>query len=205
MSVTSVERAFQLLRAVPTSDGTLSGLSRETGLPVATVSRLMSALEKAGAVLRNDEKVYRIGPALVELASSEPGPYDLLALATAHLSELAAQTNETAGVVEAVGTELVHLGQVATEHDVSVRDWTGFRVAAHSGAVGFVLMAFWDDAVLDEYLAGELEVFSPATMTDPEQIRTRLEVVRAQGWLWSTDEYALGVTTVAAAVLDREG
>ncbi|MCP4964702.1 MAG: helix-turn-helix domain-containing protein, partial [bacterium] len=101
MSVTSVERAFQLLRAVPTSDGTLSGLSRETGLPVATVSRLMSALEKAGAVLRNDEKVYRIGPALVELVSSEPGPYDLLALATAHLSELAAQTNETAGVVEA--------------------------------------------------------------------------------------------------------
>ncbi|MCP4958443.1 MAG: hypothetical protein GY925_04140 [Actinomycetia bacterium] len=99
----------------------------------------------------------------------------------------------------------MHLGQVATEHDVSVRDWTGFRVAAHSGAVGFVLMAFWDDAVLDEYLAGELEVFSPATMTDPEQIRARLEVVRSRGWLWSTDEYALGVTTVAAAVLDREG
>ena len=204
MTVTSVERAFLLLRAVPTSDGTLSGLSRETGLPVATVSRLMSALEQAGAVLRN-EKTYRIGPAVVELAGDDPAAYDLLALATSHLSALAAETHETAGIAEAAGTDLVHLGQIETDHDVSVRDWTGFRAPAHSGAIGFVLMAHWDRQLIDRYLLGDLEAFSPHTLTDPAAVRERLDQIRDQGWCWSTDEYALGVTTVAAPVFGRDG
>lgn len=204
MTVTSVERAFLLLRAVPASDGTLSGLSRETGLPVATVSRLMNALEQAGAVLRN-HKTYRIGPAVVELAGDEPAAYDLLALATSHLSALAAETLETAGIAESAGTDLIHLGQIETEHDVSVRDWTGFRAPAHSGAIGFVLMAHWDEPAIDRYLGLDLEAFSPHTLTDPGAIRDRLGAIRATGWCWSTDEYALGVTTVAAPVLDRDG
>jgi len=50
VSVMSVERAIQRLRAVPQSNGTPSGLSRETALSVATLPRLMAALEHIGAV-----------------------------------------------------------------------------------------------------------------------------------------------------------
>lgn len=211
MSVTAVDRAFALLRAVPLTDGTLSALSRETGLPVATVSRLMGTLEQAGAVSR-DGKVYRIGPTVLELAGIELSTFDLLSLASAHLNELLAMTEETAGIAEAVGSDHVHLGQVATTHDVSVRDWTGVRVAAHSGCIGFVMMAHWSDVEIDTYLASdgadgavELERFSPATLTTRAEIEPLLETVRRQGWLWTIDQYAIGVTTVAAPILDRHG
>ncbi|MDH3678383.1 MAG: IclR family transcriptional regulator [Acidimicrobiia bacterium] len=204
MTVASVSRAFQLLRAVPASDGTLSGLARSTGLPVATVARLMGTLEQSGAVLRTD-KVYRIGPTVIELATNEPAAYDLLAVANGYLGVLAAETDETAGIVQAVGDDHVHLGQVATEHDVAVRDWTGERVAAHSGCIGFVMMAHWPAAEVDRYLAGELPAFSPNTVTDPDQIRDRLAEVRRIGWLWTTGEFAPDVTAVAAPVLDRSG
>lgn len=204
MTVAAVDRAFRLLRAVPATDGTLSGLSRETGLAVATVSRLMSTLEQAGAVVR-DKKVYRIGPTVFELAHGEAQTYNLLSLATPHLDALVVETKETAGIAEPIGVDYIHLGQVAASHDVSVRDWTGFQVASHAGCIGFVLMAYWDRSVLDGYLARRLEAFSSSTVTDRGVIEDRLESIRADGWLWTTDEYAIGVTTVASPILDRDG
>ena len=204
MTVASVDRAFQLLRAVPLGDGTLSTLSRDTGLPVATVSRLMHTLESAGAV-RRDDKAYRIGPTIVELGTDEAAPYDLLSVAGGHLSELAAETNETAGIAESIGNDLIHLGQVQTEHDVAVRDWSGFRVGAHSGCIGLVLMAYWPKAQLDDYLASELEQYVELTVVDPDIIRTRITEIRSRGCLWTTDEYSQGVTTVAAPIRDRSG
>lgn len=204
VTVTSVERAIHLLRAIGESDGTLSGLSRHTGLPVATVSRLMSTLELAGAVLRVD-KTYRIGPVINELATSDTAAVDVLGVSMPHLDDLAALTNETAGIAQRVEHGYLHLGQVGTEHDVSVRDWTGFRGVAHAGCIGFVLMAYWAENDIDAYLERELEMFSEKTVTEPAAVRERLELIRTQGWLWTSDEYAQGVTTVAAPVFDRSG
>ena len=204
MTVVAVDRAFALLRAVPQTGGTLSELSRETGLAVATVSRLMGTLEQAGAVVR-ENKTYRIGPTMLALAGADVPTFDLLSLASGHLKALLSATGETAGIAESVGVDHVHLGQVATLHDVSVRDWTGVRVAGHSGCIGFVLMAYWDDAMVDAYFANDLEQFSPATLTTRATIEPLLETVRRQGWIWTVDQYAVGVTTVAAPVLDRDG
>lgn len=164
----------------------------------------MSTLELTGAVVRA-EKVYRIGPVITELASSDSAAADVLAVSMPHLDELAALTNETAGIAQRVEFGYLHLGQVATEHDVSVRDWTGFRGVAHAGCIGFVLMSYWERDEVDEYLGRDLEVFSANTLTDPKAIRDRLQQVRDQGWLWTSDEYAKGVTTVAAPVFDRNG
>lgn len=201
--VVSVLRAFELLRAVPEGDGTLSALARRTGLPMATVARLMGTLEQAGAVLRS-EKVYRIGPTLMELAGDEPAAQDLLAVAQPHLHHLASATDETAGVVQAMGSEYLHLGQVATAHDVAVRDWTGVQLPLHAGCIGFVVMAHRSAEAVAGYMAGELEAFSPLTVTDPKVVAERLAQVRQVGWLWTTGEYAPDITTVAAPVLDRE-
>lgn len=209
MTVASVARAFRLLRAVPETDGTLSGLARETGLPVATVSRLMETMEQAGAVSRGrgadgDPKAYRIGPAVIDLAGADSAPYDLLSLATTYLNAIVAETGETAGVAAPVGTDYVILGQVAAENDVSVRDWTGERTAAHAGCIGFVQMASWASGEIDAYLSQPLETFSSDTVTDRAQIEQRLQTVRSQGWFCTTDEYAVGVTTIAAPVFARE-
>ncbi|MEM7326481.1 MAG: IclR family transcriptional regulator [Actinomycetota bacterium] len=204
MTVTSVERAIELLRAIEHCDGTLSGLARHTGLPVATVSRLMTTLERTGAVLRV-EKVYRIGPVITELTAGDTVAADVLGVSMPHLDELAALTDETAGIAQRVGDGYLHLGQVATEHEVSVRDWTGFRNVAHAGCIGFALMAYWSTDEIDEYLGRDLEQFAENTVTDPAAIRARLEQVRTDGFLWTSEEYAADVTSVAAPVFDRRG
>jgi len=203
MTVASVDRAFRLLRAVEAGANTVSTLSSETGLALATTARLLNTLEQIGALSRADKR-YRIGPAIGELAGQAVA-YDLVALATSHLSELVALTNETAGVAEAVGHNTFHLAQLTAERDVTVKDWTGTRVPVHHGAIGFVVMAHWSDGQIDNYLDGPLEQLTPKTVTDPDTIRRRIDQIRRRGWIWTIDEYASGVATAAAPIRDRHG
>ncbi len=203
MTVTSVDRAFQLLRAVESGATTVSALSVETGLALATTARLLNTLEQIGALSRVDKR-YSIGPAIGELAGQSV-TYDLASLAAAHMSDLVALTNETAGVAEAVGHHTFHLAQLTAERDVTVKDWTGTRVPVHHGAIGFVVMAHWSDGQIDSYLEGPLEKLTPNTVTDPSEIKRRLDRIRTQGWIWTIDEYASGVATAAAPIRDRRG
>lgn len=203
MTVTSVDRAFMLLRAVESGANTVSSLSHETGLALATTARLLNTLEQIGALSRVGKR-YNIGPAIGELAGQSVA-YDLAALATLHMSDLVALTNETAGVAEAVGHNTLHLAQLTAERDVTVKDWTGTRVPVHHGAIGFVVMAHWSDAQVDTYLDSPLEKFTAKTVTDPKRIWDRIDHIRRTGWIWTIDEYASGVATAAAPILDRHG
>ena len=203
MTVASVDRAFRLLRAVEAGANTVSTLSSETGLALATTARLLNTLEQIGALSRADKR-YRIGPAIGELAGQAVA-YDLVALATSHLSELVALTNETAGVAEAVGHNTFHLAQLTAERDVTVKDWTGTRVPVHHGAIGFVVMAHWSDGQIDNYIAGDLERFTANTVTDATLIWQRVREIRERGWIWTIDEYASGVATAAAPIRGRMG
>lgn len=58
------ERVFTVLLAFDAQHRTLtlSAISRRTSLPVATVHRLLHKLEGMGAVVRNNEGAYSIGP-----------------------------------------------------------------------------------------------------------------------------------------------
>ena len=203
MTVTSVARAIGLLRAINDTDGTLSDLARATDLPVATVSRLMCTLEQTGAVSRHN-KVWRIGPTIHELAGDTESTFDLVAIATNHLAALAEATNETAGIVQNDHTHYVHLGEVATDHDVAVKDWTGVRLPVHAGC-GYVLMGWWSDADIEAYVRQPLQRFSDRTVAEPDAVRNRVAKIRRDSLLWTVGEYTPDITAVATPVFDRSG
>jgi len=207
MSVTSVERAFRILGVVGAEPRTLSEIADAVDMPLSTASRFLGSLQGTGAVRRDTDGTYRIGPTIDALAGRPAADPDLLSLAQPHMAQLARLSGETSGVAAALDTTLLHLGQRTFDDaaDVIVRDWTGVEVAMHPGCTGLVMMAWWPEARVDTYLAEPLEAFSPVTVTEPEQIRQRLADIRRTGLLWTTDEYARGVTSVAAAVRDAAG
>jgi DNA-binding IclR family transcriptional regulator len=205
MSVTSVDRSFRLLHAIAERPASLSELSRSLNLATSTASRFLHSLHAAGAVSRDPDGTYRIGPAIFELAGGPTGGHDLAAVAATHLSALAKRTGETVGIVAAIDDDILHLAQVSADNDadVTVKDWSGQQIPAHPGCTGLVVMAHWPKEQIDDYLSRPLESYSEATVTNPGKIGQRLEQVRRDGFLWTTDEYALGVTSVASPVFDR--
>ena len=56
--------------------------------------------------------------------------------------------------------------------------------------------------MLARYLAEPLEAFTPRTLADARRLLERLRDVRRDGHAWVVDEYAIGISSVAAPIAD---
>ncbi|HET9344551.1 MAG TPA: IclR family transcriptional regulator [Candidatus Limnocylindrales bacterium] len=204
--VQSIERAFAVLSALADGPIGVTEVAERARLPKSTAARLLSSLSREGAVeqVPGDTR-YRLGPRIATLAEGVVPVRSLVATARPILEELAATTGETTGLSVAEGFVVHYVDQVGTSHQVQVRDWTGTRVPMHAVSSGLVFLAQLPAASLEAYLARELEAFTPRTLTAPSALRERLAEVRADGYAWVHEEFAEGLSSVAAAVADASG
>jgi DNA-binding IclR family transcriptional regulator len=75
----------------------------------------------------------------------------------------------------------------------------------HAVSSGLIFLAQLPESTLDAYLDRELEAFTPRTLTAPDALRERLAQVRADGYAWVHEEFAEGLSSVAAGVADATG
>jgi IclR family acetate operon transcriptional repressor len=202
--VQSIERAFELLQALAVEPAGLTELSVRVDLPKSTVARMLGTLEGIGAVVRDgDDRTYRIGMGLVELAGAVDASAALATLVRPHLTDLADRTGEAAGFSVPTGYSMHYLVQVESPNAVQVRDYSGLTVPMHVGPSGLCVMSLWPVADVTRYLQRPLESFTPHTVNEPTTIKKRLEKIRETGYCWIHEEFAEGISSVAVPVLDQ--
>ena len=202
--IQSIERAFSVLLAVATEPAGITDIARRIALPVSTVARLLATLEHLEAVIRQDDGVtYRIGPTVSNLAAGNDST--LIGRARPFLAELVDRVHETAGLAVLEGDEVLYLDHVENDNAVQIRDWTGERTPLHVVPSGLVLLAHQPPARIAAYLAGDLTKSTEHTNTTAAQIEPRLAAIRSNGFVWAVDEFQIGITSVAAPVLNRAG
>ncbi len=205
-TVQSVERAFSVLGALTAGPAGVSEIAARTGLPKSTVARMLATLVEIGAVEQSELLgVYGLGDVLIDLAAAASPGRNLVTLARPALEELAEQTGEAAGLSMLDGTEVYYLDQVDSDHEVQVRDWTGESIAAHVVPSGMVLLAYADEAVVDEVLDAPLPAMTSHTLTDPAALRARLDLVRESGFAWGLEEMSDGLNSVAGPIVNPWG
>jgi len=184
----------------------VSDMARRVDLPKSTVARLLSTLEHTNAVERNpDGLTYRVGPALRGIAASIDGSMGLVEMARPTLARLASLTDEAAGFSVAEGYLVHYLAQADSDRTVQVRDWSGELLPMHLVPSGMAMLAQWSDEELGAYVSRSLESRTPRSITDPDQLLARLQEVRRAGHAWGWEEFAEGLNSVGAAVVDPEG
>src|SRR5262245_174317 len=203
--VQSIERAFAVLDAVAARPAGVTALADRVGLPKSTVARLLASLEALGAVERGSGRSWRVGPRVATLAETVSPERSLRALARPELVALVRTLGEAAGLGLPDGYDVLYVEQMESDHPVQVRDWTGTRVPMHAVPSGLVLLADWPPTALDAYVAHGLPALTARTVVDPDELRTRLEGVRAHGYAWGLEEFAEGINSVAAPVRDARG
>ena len=70
---------------------------------------------------------------------------------------------------------------------------------------GQVFLAQLPAPTLSRYLAEPLEAFTPNTLTDAPALLERLRAVKRDGHAWVRDEFAIGISSVAAPIADARG
>jgi len=204
--VQSIERAFDVLSALGDGPLGVTGVADRVGLPKSTVARLLAALVAEGAVEQlADGTDYRIGGRLVTLAAGVRPSRNLIALARPQLVILAETVGEAAGLGIPDGFDVHYVDQEDSSNPVGIRDWTGTRLPMHAVSAGIVFLAHRRPDEVERFLALPLERMTPATIVDPARIRERIARARLDGYAWTRDEVAEGITSVSAAVADDSG
>jgi IclR family acetate operon transcriptional repressor len=200
----SIDRGAQLLALVLEADAprALGELAAETGLPKSTASRLLGALERNGLVEQEGLRgAFRAGPVMARFAGRGISLRRLAELAERPMAALAEATGETINVAVAGPAGVEHVAQVDSRHYLGTSDWVGRRVPYHCSANGKVLLAFSAAGAS----AGQLEARTSRTIVEPAQLAAELEVIRREGFATAVDELELGLSAVAAPVLDDSG
>jgi IclR family transcriptional regulator, acetate operon repressor len=206
--VQSVERALELLEALaqPGEGMGISELGRATGLPVATIHRLLATMAARGYVRRDSAShKYTLGSQLLQLG--EAATRHFAWFARPYLAELMEASGETANLAVFEEGQVAYVAQVPSRHH-RVRMFTevGRRVLPHTSGVGKVVLAFHPRPEVEALLARTgLPRRTSRTITDPARFLAELDAVARQGYAIDSGEEEVGVRCLAVPVFGVGG
>jgi DNA-binding IclR family transcriptional regulator len=204
--IQSIERAFEILHALAVGPARISDLAEVVDLPKSTVARMLHTLERVGAVTRVEGSTeYRIGESLGQLAAPHDSTTSLVVSIKPHLAQLASSLGEAAGFSVPEGYAMHYLDQVDSPRPIQVRDYSGSFAPMHLASAGLCVMATWPEEELSRYLSRPLERNTPGSIVEPAAIRRRLIAVREAGYAWVHEEFAEGLSSVAAPIHGPRG
>lgn len=194
-----------LFTAGPEAVG-VSEISRRLGLSKAVVHRIMQSLASREVVTVDREaRGYALGPAAAALGARALRDSTLRAAALPVLRELRDATGETTTLSELVGDRRVYLDQFESPQEIKMRVEVGRGFPLHAGGSSKVILAFLPAMRREAILSGALEVLTPRTVTDREQLRAQLVQIARGGVAVSGGERQDGAGSVAAPVFGVDG
>jgi len=203
--VASVGRALTVLDELRDSEHGLgvNEVARRIDVNPSTASRLLSTLESAGLVQRDDPQgPYRLGLAIVTLANRVLARLDLQALARPVLVELMELTGETSTLSLPSAREAITVDSAPSRNSVVSMARLGQPSVAHATAVGKVMLAFGGGPLPRER---DLVALTDRTITDRARLASEVATVRERGYGTVFGERDADVNAIAAPVFGRSG
>lgn len=183
----------------------LSEICRRAGLPLATGHRLVGELVAGGFLERVPDGTYRIGTRLWRIGSQAPAVTGLRELALPHMEDLYEATHDNVQLAVLRDGRALFVERLRGTRSVPVLTQVGAALPLHATGAGKVLLAFAPEPVRERIIEEGLARHSARTITDPDELRRSLELVRRTGHAVTRDEMTLGAASVAVPVHDAGG
>jgi IclR family acetate operon transcriptional repressor len=199
--IQSVHRAATVLELVAGNGGMrASQIATRLDVPLPTVFHLLSTLTDVGLLDKLDDRRYQLGPMAGLLAEAYAAQVSAPEHLHARLREMAERTGETAYLSAWRRGDATLLSIVEGRRAVRVSGLhLGYSGATHARASGKVLLTFSGPTALDEYLEHH-DLTNPSTT--PKALRAVIERTRQDGYAVDEEEFAEGVSCVAAPITD---
>jgi IclR family transcriptional regulator, pca regulon regulatory protein len=188
-----------------TMELTVSDVAAATGLPRATVRRLLMTLETLGYV-RSREGSYSLTTRTLELGTSYIAAQGMWDLARPHMLGLVAQTGESSSMSQLDGSDIVYTARVPVPKIIAIAVHIGTRFPATATSMGRVLLADLSPEQLDATLGvpSRSEII-PRVIVSRSELDECLAEVRERGWALADELLTLGIRSIAAPVRDKTG
>lgn len=202
----SVTKAFDMLELLGDhAEGISAARAAElTSHPFSTAYRLLGGLVESGyADYEPSTKTYTLGLEVFRLGQKVAHRRGIAGSSKDLLQSLTTTTGESSILSVRRGNAAL---TVITVDGPQFRTTTdpGDDSPLHTSALGQALLAH--DPNSDNTIAElELEPRTPNSITDPAQLRAKLEQIRSTGWAGQSEENDIGMNALAVPVFDLDG
>lgn len=201
----SLGRGLALLEAVGQGHRTLVSLAAATGLPSATVHRLVRTLETRGFLVRPERGIVVPGPTLTAIAASFGAHDRLAACARPIVRRLAQAARAPAQLAVFDGDMATYLVKEGAD-SAALFTREGEQLEAYCSALGKVLLAGLLPAERATYLAdGPFVALTERTITDPARLDEELTRAAASGFATDDGEADANLFCLAVPVRGADG
>lgn len=205
----TLSRAIQLMDCF-TKDEPYLGVreaARMTGFSSSTAGRIMASLRDLGLLVQDPEtRQYTLAGKVLAWAEVYSATVDVRRIAQPFIYDLQRLTGETISLYILEGAERVCVERLESEQNVRVVARVGRYLPLHAGSAGKLFLAYLPEDKREEILANETrEPFTPYTLTDADQLRQQIQIIRQQGYAISHGEWTIDASGVAAPIFNQRG
>ncbi len=203
--ITALARGLSLLSVFKDNQQGLSHnvLCEKTGLPKATVSRLIYTLLRLN-FLRQDEQGYYLGKAALELSSAAWARYDIARLAKPHMVKFAEDNQVSVSLAVEEAGEMLYIESIRSPAKLAVQLRVGSTVPIADTAIGRAYFSAQDLSnrlVIKQHLLNSLKNSETAKIACQtlEEHATRYQ---ANNMTISNGEFSSDILAIAVPVYD---
>ena len=204
-SVDLVLRLLEHLAAYREPRG-VSDVARGLGISKPRAHRHLRALVQRGYAWQDPRTDgYEIGVRVLALGEAVRDRFDVGAAIRPVMGPLREATGlaVTASTLVEGTVTILEMLQGKTLIEFGIRP--GSQLDFHASAHGLVALAFGPSDLLDQVLQQPLKAWTEHTISQPVEVRERVETVRRVGWATAVDAVQIGVNALAAPVFDHRG
>jgi DNA-binding IclR family transcriptional regulator len=187
------------------SDLSLTELVHETGIPIATVRRLVLELVGAGALERRSDGRFTVGLRLWQLGTLAPLTESLRTLAQPFMEDLYTALRQHVQLAVLEGQQAVVIERLSAPKAVELVSQVGGRLPLHCSGVGKVLLSHSGTGVIESVLGGHLPRHTSRTVVDPGLLRPQIAACRRTGTATVRGELTEDADSVATRIVDGNG
>ncbi|HNP65437.1 MAG TPA: IclR family transcriptional regulator [Woeseiaceae bacterium] len=205
----ALSKGFRILEAVRTAsdEPSFSDIVAATGLPKATVHRLLNELVALGALTYDEgSRCYRFGLLLAKLGAAVAATYDVRQVARPHIEALHRKTGHVVTLGIRDDDNGIYLDKIESkDFGIRLHSEVGKSFPLHCTAMGKVLLANADESLINRIAGRRLRSYTEKTITSGQQLRDELENTRQRGYAIDNEEITRGLICVAAPVYGIDG
>lgn len=203
--IQSVARASQLLLWVAQQPhgATAKEIAQAQQLALPTAYHLVNTLVDQGLLTKDGHRRYVLGGSTAILAQAYLRGRSVSESLVDAVREVSSRTGETTYLADWGENDIRVLASVEGSQIVRVAEVaSGPYEHAHARANGKVLLAWaWPEVRVAYLRRHELTRLTEATICDPDELERELQRIRKRGYAYDREEYAPGVSCVAAPLL----
>jgi DNA-binding IclR family transcriptional regulator len=208
-SIGTVEKAVDILCLFSSEHPELSALeiAEKLGMPLSTAYKYLQAFQKKQFLSKSEtsNKFYP-GLSILKLGLLAAEKTSVIEVASPFLRLLVDRSLETAFLTVLDGLNVVCVDVKESPRVLRFTTGKGSSLPLYAGSPGKAVLAFKDKSFIDKVIgATGLIRLNKNTITDIEQLKNELAVIRKEGFSASDSEYVSDVCSLAAPIFDHKG